>query len=147
MAAIQGVQGKKIRHRSFVAERADDKKRNKNPNGPQPDDECRKCGGLGHWYFHINQGLIVANAAAGGLVAALSLVQEAEVEDVTRATIKEDIGGLVQVLAEADRSHQAEVTEDVEGIRFVTKGMSLEVRRERERDQEKEREQDHQVEL
>ena len=32
----------------------DGKKKRKNPNGPQPDDECRTCKEKGHWYLLFN---------------------------------------------------------------------------------------------
>lgn len=48
--AIKECNGRTLHGAELVVERAtSDRKRSKNPNGPKPDDECRKCGELGHW--------------------------------------------------------------------------------------------------
>lgn len=49
-SAIDGCHGKKLRANELVVEKAQEgKRRHRNPNGPQPDDECRACKGKGHW--------------------------------------------------------------------------------------------------
>lgn len=49
-SAIDSCNGKKLRTNELVVEKAQEgKRRHRNPNGPQPDDECRACKGKGHW--------------------------------------------------------------------------------------------------
>lgn len=49
-SAIDACHGQTLRSNELVVEKAQEGKRRRNPNGPQPDDECRACRGKGHWY-------------------------------------------------------------------------------------------------